>query len=189
MNDLWTINSDQLLPIKLVSFTGKIQQSKILLHWQAEELNSRDVFVVERSFDGKNFNSVGTVAATPLQKEYTFNDDNHQGTSKVFYRLKVSEQGNRAFYSKVLAFTLPGSFLTIYPNPAKSHIWFVLPNGEMTHASYKVVDALGRINLQGNLMAIASNRQLIDVSKLSPGIFTISITTNKGTTQATFIKQ
>jgi hypothetical protein len=189
MNDLWTINSDLLLPIKLISFTGKMQRSKILLQWQAEDVNSSDVFVIERSFDGRNFNSVGTVAAKPLQKDYTFDDENHPRTATVFYRIKVMEQDNRFFYSKILTFTIPNNMLAIYPNPAKSQIWLELPNGEMLNPSFRVVDALGRISLQGVLMPIGSNRHSIDVSKLSPGTYTISIKTKKGTTQATFIKQ
>ncbi len=80
------------------------------------------------------------------------------------------------------------NILTIYPNPAKSHIWFVLPAGEM-NASYSVVDASGRIMLHGALFQTATNRYSIDVSKLSVGNYIVSIKTKKGIKQASFIKQ
>ena len=190
MNDLWNINSISVLPIKLISFTGTREQGKIQLQWRAEDVNSSNFFIVERSLNGMSFNLADTVAATPLQKNYVFNDNPTLNTKTVFYRIKVAEQGNRFFYSKILSFTLPNNnLLTIYPNPAKTHIWFRLFEGEMINASYSVIDVSGRTSLHGNFVTTASNRNSIDVSKLSPGNYIVSIKTKKGTKQASFIKQ
>jgi N-acetylneuraminic acid mutarotase len=81
------------------------------------------------------------------------------------------------------------SRLTVYPNPANSHIWFTLPAGEGLNASYSIIDALGRTQLRGNLALTGINRYEIDVSTLSAGNYIISIKTKKGIMQASFIKQ
>jgi N-acetylneuraminic acid mutarotase len=83
--------------------------------------------------------------------------------------------------------TLP-ALLSIYPNPATSHIWFVLPAGEMINASYSVVDMSGRTILSSDLLTTVTNRYSINVSELSPGNYIIAIKTKKGIKQASFIK-
>jgi hypothetical protein len=52
-----------------------------------------------------------------------------------------------------------------------------------------IIDASGRTCLQGDLTQATTNRFSIDVSKLVPGNYILSITTKKGTKQASFIKQ
>jgi hypothetical protein len=79
--------------------------------------------------------------------------------------------------------------LTLYPNPATSHIIFGLSDGEGINAPYKVVDASGRTVLQGELVPMAINRYSIDVTKLAPGSYIVSIMTKKGSTQASFLKR
>ena len=52
------------LPLNLVTFKGSLQNSTTLLEWQtANEINTSN-FAVERSTDGRNFQQIGTVAAT-----------------------------------------------------------------------------------------------------------------------------
>jgi hypothetical protein len=76
MNDLWHINSSSLLlPVKLISFTAKMQEPNIQLQWQAEDVYNGEYFMVERSPDGINFSSVGSITAMPLVKSYTFTDN------------------------------------------------------------------------------------------------------------------
>lgn len=84
--------------------------------------------------------------------------------------------------------SLTANTLHIYPNPANSLIWFVLPAGEV-HLSYSIMDASGRTILQGLLVPTASNRYSIDVSKFTVGSYIISIKTKNGIKQASFIKQ
>jgi N-acetylneuraminic acid mutarotase len=80
--------------------------------------------------------------------------------------------------------------LNVYPNPARSQIWFELPaDGDINKSSYSIVDAWGRVSLMGDLLNSATNTYSIDVSKLPPGNYILSIKTKKGTKQASIIKQ
>ncbi|MBK6829176.1 MAG: hypothetical protein IPG86_21045 [Chitinophagaceae bacterium] len=55
-----------VLPVKLITFTGKLTGGKTVLFWEtSQELNS-DYFDVERSTDGVNYQKKGTVKAAEI---------------------------------------------------------------------------------------------------------------------------
>ncbi|MBK7307456.1 MAG: hypothetical protein IPI88_10740 [Chitinophagaceae bacterium] len=58
-----TVNWSQTLPVKLISFSGRLNGNKVDLNWvTANELNTKN-FEVERGTDGRNFTKIATVTA------------------------------------------------------------------------------------------------------------------------------
>ncbi len=81
------------LPVTLLEFDAKPEQSEVKAHWEtASEINS-DYFTVERSADGETYNIISTVPAAGTStsiKDYSLADNNPlPGTS--FYRLKETD--------------------------------------------------------------------------------------------------
>jgi hypothetical protein len=114
------------LPIKLSAFNVNLKGSTAILNWTSELESQASHYGVEKSGDGKNFNTIGTVQAagnsqTPLK--YSFDDKNFVGTG--YYRLKLVDVDGKTSYSKVV-YANGGSgastTLSVFPNPFRSDV-------------------------------------------------------------------
>jgi hypothetical protein len=110
------------LPIKLTSFNATPKNDMVRLNWVTSEETNMDRFEVQRSANGTEFSSFGTVICKNhiLATAYSFNDYSPiQGSS--FYRLKIFENTGNISYSKVVAIqahTEP-ALVALYPSPWK----------------------------------------------------------------------
>jgi hypothetical protein len=93
------------LPVELVEFKARLQDQKILLEWStAAEINN-EYFTLERSKDGRNYQTVAVVAGAGNTRElsrYNFSDRTPlPGLS--YYRLKQTDYDGASRYSKPLS--------------------------------------------------------------------------------------
>ncbi|MBC7849890.1 MAG: SBBP repeat-containing protein [Chitinophagaceae bacterium] len=99
-----------IVPLTLIDFSGTREFANIKLQWRTtDEINTKS-FEIERSNDGINFHSVGSVnakgSASNVRQQYTF--VHTVNTSAIsFYRLKMIDADERFSYSKQI--TVPGS--------------------------------------------------------------------------------
>ena len=114
------------LPIKLSAFSANLKSAAVMLNWTSQLESMASHYGVEKSGDGKNFNTIGTIAAfgnssSPLK--YSFDDKNFSGTG--YYRLKLVDVDGKFSYSKVL-YVNGGSgsstTLSVFPNPFRSDV-------------------------------------------------------------------
>ncbi len=137
------------LPLRLIDFTGKIDNQNVQLQWKtADEVNT-DHFVVEHSTDGLTFSPVGTIAAagnsTHQPKQYHFLHTS-PNTGVNYYRLKMVDADEQFTYSKTINVVLSKTeaTLAIHPNP-------VIENALITHqpasnnSQITLTDMSGRI--------------------------------------------
>lgn len=112
-----------MLPIELLSFTGKNKGLVNVLDWtSASELNN-DYFTIERSQDGEQFSELGRVAGmgTTINHTYSLIDKNpFSGTS--YYRLKQTDFNGKSEIFKTVSVSMnatPNTLSTIHvsPNP------------------------------------------------------------------------
>lgn len=105
------------LPVTLLSFDGRLNNNSILLNWStSSELNS-NYFNLEKSSDGTNFYSIGTVNAagtSTIQRNYNFTD--RQVNEFNYYRLKMVDIDGHFIYSKTVLIKNPD---------AKQNVWVV----------------------------------------------------------------
>jgi len=112
--------NDTQLPVKLTYFEGFVRQDYVVLKWQTASESNSDQFIVEKSYDGERFESIGSVAAAGQSTssiEYSFSDFEPLGTS--YYRLKQTDFDGSFYYSDVVRLKLDGMgpVAKIYPNP------------------------------------------------------------------------
>ena len=92
------------LPIKLLSFTGKLQNENVKLNWSTSfEQNSKG-FEIEKSLDGINFRKIGFVAGagnSNATRSYSFTDP-QRAVEFNYYRLKLVDIDNKFDYSDVV---------------------------------------------------------------------------------------
>jgi len=101
------------------------------LNWATtSEINSKFVSV-ERSIDGINFSSIGTVIAagnSSITNNYNFVDTNAMNlpVSILYYRLKQVDIDGKFSYSIIVAIKIVHSYsepqITAYPNPFTQNI-------------------------------------------------------------------
>ncbi|MCY7421922.1 MAG: hypothetical protein LH478_09305 [Chitinophagaceae bacterium] len=167
--DLYVLEGVLPLPLHLLDFTVAKRTGDALVQWStSKEINSHD-FVVQRSDDGQNFVTIGTVTATGnsiYKSTYQFIDAAINGITKprVYYRLQERGKDGSITYSKVITLAIIGNnafTIKALGNPAKD----VLPL-QISSANEKII--LRIVDAGGKLM---NNQQTITGS----GIVSLSL--------------
>ncbi|MBA2744712.1 MAG: T9SS type A sorting domain-containing protein [Flavisolibacter sp.] len=109
-----------VLPIKLESFTGKINGCTASISWKTSEEVNTSHFIVQSTTNGMQWKSVSTISAQGFGfgKEYYFHIA--QNEKSVRYRLLMADNDGQVKFSPVISLTsLCGGSetLTVYPNP------------------------------------------------------------------------
>lgn len=129
-----------ILPVKLLHFTGKTQEGKNILNWQAEQEGSTKSYIIERSNGGNAYQAMGHVLSIKDgadRHEYMFTDPAPQDRLNL-YRLKIIDQANQFKYSSIVVLQNDkNQTVSLYPNPAKESFNLVFNNEGTTR--YKIV--------------------------------------------------
>jgi hypothetical protein len=130
------------LPVKLVSFTGKVEGSAVALSWTSASEAGNLYYTVEMSPDGQQFEAIGTVAGAGTSGlTHAYNYSYATAVAGLYYfRLKQMDVDGRYTYSIVISCLVKGtSELVVYPNPATSWITVQAAGG-----SIALLDASGK---------------------------------------------
>jgi hypothetical protein len=103
-------NCADILPVELLYFSAEQQQEDVLLRWRTLSEQNNDRFVVERSYDGKDFNPIGEVkgfgtTSTPVDYRYR---DQHPPAELLYYRLRQLDYDGSISYSAIKSVLLYG---------------------------------------------------------------------------------
>ncbi len=160
--------ADGVLPVELIAFNAAIEQDEILLTWQtASEINHKE-FMIEHSFDGRNFDILGSLpgSANPSEiQEYHFLYST-ASTGTNYYRLLSVDLDGTLSYSAVISIhkddkkSAPHLVSTLVQN----FIYIKAPNRKQYN--YLIVNDMG-LAVQGGV----SDTEQIDVSELKTGSY------------------
>jgi hypothetical protein len=150
--------------------------SKIILQWQLSNTkpdsdNTNNYFIIERSEDGKNYETIGAIKKVLDNNQYEV-ADNSSLTGRNFYRIKYIGKSGRSFYSKILQINMPGNVaIKFYPNPVDKLLIV-----ETDHnADLQVLNSFGVVRMNARLH---QGLQVIDVSTLESGTYILHIVDN-----------
>ncbi len=121
------LNTTNVLPIKLSSFTVKAVLNSAKITWETNSETNNDKFVVERSSDAKSYSPIATVKAKGPLTYYVTDNNPANGTS--YYRLVQYDLDGKSetFAPKAVNFNLSNNqSLLVYPNPTNKNISFKL---------------------------------------------------------------
>lgn len=166
------------LPVELIGIQiACVNDGKnVEISWQtASELNS-DLFIVERSFDGYLWTTVGQIEAagtTTEKKEYSFIDKESRPSRIVYYKLsQVDFDGSKTTYPILSSNCEIPEEIKLYPNPVSDLTYIEMVNNK----SERVVIELR--NMTGSLMNSAqytlidgTNLLSLEVESLQPGTY------------------
>jgi hypothetical protein len=178
------VSSSAILPVKLTSFGVKADASFVNITWAtAAEVNAKS-FVIERSYDGQNWSSVGVVKAngnTSQASSYSYKDFLKVG-GKVQYRLKMVDQDETFTLSPVRTVNAEGSVeMNLYPNPATSYVMINTKNGAADQLNIQLFNQAGQLVKQVN----GNGNTVVTVSDLNTGNYFVRVS-GKNTAAQTF---
>jgi hypothetical protein len=117
-----TFLASTALPIELTDFQAVASKKSIDLIWQTLSERDHDRFEVERSADGTNWTTIGTIRSltggqSDLERSYQFEDASPLAGAN-FYRLRQIDLDGRIAYSPVVRvfFGLKNA-VSVWPNP------------------------------------------------------------------------
>jgi hypothetical protein len=186
-----TVITVSVLPIELTSFTVIAESNKVNLAWTTASEKDNASFNVERSNDGVNFTTVGTVKGHGTSNEvnnYTFTDATATG-SVAYYRLKDTDFAGQSHNSNVVSVKLgKGSKLEV--GVIATDLGLVTYNSmEEGNATLQVVNLSGQVVAQAQATATEGNNVVpMNLNALANGIYMLQVRTANSTVTKKFVK-
>jgi Secretion system C-terminal sorting domain len=193
-----TTTAASSLPVKLESFTAVARDKNAILNWVASQEINVSHYVVEKSYDGRNFSNAGIVFAagnTTENTNYTFPDNNITSASgMIWYRLRSVDNDGKSELSETRLIRVTKQDgqsigVIVYPNPVSNELRITIPNSwQGKKISYQVVGVNGQAPINSEA-AKSSQTETINVSKLPPGFYIVKVTCDNQIAQQKIIKQ
>lgn len=156
-----------ILPIELIDFNAENKQDYINLSWISGPTKPGSFFQIERSQDGKHFETILTVngksaSSSNSDSEYYTAKDERPYTGNNYYRLKCTDADGKTIYSKIVKATTPiKSHTSVYPNPASNFIYITGLTTSIIHTEW--YDISGRL-VMAQRIAAQNGTTRIDLS-------------------------
>lgn len=129
-----TLGTLSALPVKWLSFDVIKQNNDALLNWSVDNEVDNKNYEVQRSINGINFTTIGTVDKVGngnSTHHYTYTDHNLSGLNVpvIYYRIKQVDIDGKYSYSEIrkLNMGLQSDLITVYPNPVKDGFYVAAP--------------------------------------------------------------
>jgi Secretion system C-terminal sorting domain len=158
------------LPVELISFTGKNKGSENILLWTTATESEFSHYAVERSNDGRTFETLGKVlpefANSETEQNYSYTDE-YPFKGINYYRLKMVDLDGSSEYSRTIAVFMEDadSGISLFPNPATN---FIEVKGVI--AENTIVRFMNSSGTVVNVQSLSENNQ-VNVSRFPSGIY------------------
>jgi hypothetical protein len=175
-----------ILPVDLVSYSGLYRNGVAELAWLTATEKNSDHYLVERSYDNTNFETIETVEAmgnSTSEKEYFVKDRTVKPNSIVYYRLRQFDKNTTETLKEVLTLYTNKENIgfEVFPNPASDEIRLAIP-----HALYNQNYNIEIMDMNGS--AIYRSQPLlgdgvdpkIDTRELPKGQYIVRLSDDSG---------
>lgn len=174
------------LPVKLTSFTAARDAKGVSLSWKTSAEENSSYFDIERSVDGKNFSSIGTVTAagnTSTDQSYSFSDA-APADGENYYRLKIVDIDAKSEYSPIrsVGFSATALNVVVGPNPATSFVNIKVSAPGNEPYRLRLINRSGQVVFDQKYAA-ASSRVQVTVSNYADGTYFVEVSNNAGLRQ------
>jgi len=187
---------NKLLPVHLISFQGNMNKNnKVTLNWTIADNEIANDFEIERSFNGRDFTTVGVVfASEKMGTENYMYYETTSGTDKVMYRLKMIDKNREVNYSRILIFQLKSTTtnnIKIIGNPVNDKLTFSYTSPATQMVDVKVYDMSGRIVLNNKINSLEGSNviSLPLSSTFKAGMYVVEVNNGTALQSSKFVKQ
>ncbi len=175
------------LPVKGMTLTADLRNGISHIEWSTMQEIETARFFVERSADGKEWETIGQLAAagnSQVRKNYRF-EDLHPFTQQTYYRIKEVDVNGAMTYSYIVwvkSAPQVNQAITASPNPFTSQVTLQVTAADEKLVAVRVTDMNGRTVYAGTSQVHKGNNniQLSNWQKMNPGIYQAVITQNDG---------
>ncbi len=175
------------LPLKLISFNGKVVGNQTQLNWKTASEENTSHFNVEYG-TGETFSTIDSITAAGNSTAIRYYSFIHQTpkNGSNYYRLKMMDNDAKFTYSDIIQvkISLKQSNIVLYPNPAREDVWVQHPSSTNS-AQLKLVDMAGKIFKTTSVEKDVLQTK-VDLNGLKTGIYNV-IWTDGIDTQSQFL--
>ena len=165
------------LPVELLDFEAKAIYNQVALNWATATETNNDYFIVERSIDALNWESIHRVEGygnSFINRSYQVYDDApYPGIS--YYRLRQTDFDGTVHYSHSIAVEFiydAYHAVTIYPNPSKGELTLKANNDALEVC--RIFSLLGQdLSHKVPVLEQSDHKIRLDLSTLETGIYLI----------------
>jgi Secretion system C-terminal sorting domain len=171
-------NSSVSLPVELLNFQAQNQDKINVLAWQTASEKDNAGFDIQRSSEGKNFETLGFMkgnGTTQEKQSYSFIDEHPLSIS--YYRLRQIDLDGKEAFSKTVSVTmdLKTSF-KIYPNPTNSILNIQFDSEKEQDTQIQLFDNLGRtVHTYNFTSKMGNNHLFFDTQSFPAGHYALII--------------
>jgi hypothetical protein len=175
----------------MVDFRGLYKNNgNVEIAWTTNFETNSDRFEIERSLDGKEWKSVGTMKGqgiSTIRHSYEFTDNVGRNTANkkdLYYRLKMVDMDKKTSISRILVVrvynTASVKMISVTPNPTRSDIMANIQLNQSSVVVMKILASSGKEMMRKTLrLGAGSNSIIMDGSaKLQPGAYLLEVIVN-----------
>jgi len=167
-------------PVMLLSFTGTLQNNKtVLLNWQTTAEYNNDRFEVERSNDGINFATLGSVkgnGTASTAHNYSFVDASPMNGTN-YYRLRQVDFDGHYDYSNIVLIRISNKPVVTALYNIQSNSIQVNFNAQQSKTPIQLFASNGQLIKSG--LVNNSSRYTLELPVLAGGIYMLRVITEK----------
>ncbi len=162
--------------VELEKFEAKLDGINIQITWNTIAENNSDLFEVERSQDGAEWEVLSRIKALNqniAQKKYFFVDLN-PGLHKNIYRLKMIDPAGKYTYS---------SEVEVFVNNEKEfEVFNIMDSGKVIYKTNKALNVkkISLINEQGRVILQSKLKKTIRIDQFPPGQYEVLLLCESG---------
>lgn len=179
------LKSSTVMPLHFISFTAAPGHGDVQLNWQTGDESNTNVFHIQRSTDGSDFNNIGVVNANGSgSHNYNFTDVAPLRSQALYYRLQETDIDGKNIYSNIVSCNLPDfAGVALYPNPANNNITIT---GTRDYSHLKIFNLSGEQLRNYNINGESTT---IPVSSFSAGVYIAELSNGNKITRLRFLKE
>lgn len=183
-----------LLPVEFIDLRAHAMNGVVHLDWSTASESGSSHFLVQRSRDGQEFETIGRMEAagnSMTQLVYsTVDDAPYEGLS--YYRLEQVDTNGESKLSHIVPVYVRtgGSAFSVFPNPAANELNVSFDSRTEGKVTWRIVDAAGRMVLSGNTAAAEGSQVLVvPLNQVDAGSYFIEVNQANGSLGRTrFVK-
>jgi hypothetical protein len=159
-----------VMPVRIEQFTVSTKTGVPNITWTVPPYEGVTKFLVERSTDARNWETIKVLPNILYIREYSFVDPNPMFIDS-YYRVGVENEGGNLVYSAIRKVSPQGVVINVYPNPATGVIYI---RGRRHSAGIVIKDLTGRV-----MKSLTIDPRLllaqVPIAGLHPGIYLLEV--------------
>jgi hypothetical protein len=170
-----------LLPVLLVDFTAELNADKSIgLNWETTQESNSSHFDVERSQNGSDWTTIGTVQAqgnSATTTDYNFTDE-MPAAGINYYRLSMVDRDGRYAYSdvKIIRTASLVNNISFYPNPARDYVNVSLGQASaQTEVTIRLISQNGQVLMEKKAGSANGTTVTFPIQQYATGLYILSV--------------